>query len=257
MRARAATADDYDHFARLVAELMISEPPPPREWWERFHGNGLFLEESGVPIAYAHGYTLGRELAYVLHVAVDRGMRNRGVGGTLMNALASKLRESGCTEWCLNVVASNAPAIALYRKLGMDVAYTTELLELPWASLEQLPHESVVVDELRSEDDADVEKDFNLPQGRLATSRQMPGRVLKRTDGGLIVFDPAFPGAPHFRARTPGIARALLEAVRAHRGPEHERLRLHVENDPALLSALRGAGAELVTSLLHLRGPMP
>jgi len=256
MRARPATAGDYDEFGRFFAELSPSDPPPPREWWDRFHGNALFLEDEGALVAYGHGYPLGEKLAYVLYVVVAPQVRNRRVGRLLMSALAEQLRAAGCTEWSLNVVSSNEPAIALYRRLGMDVAHTTELLTVPWTAIASLPREDLAVEELRSEDDAEIERAFGLTAGRLTTSRQMPGRVYKRTSGGFMVFDPTFPIAAHFRARNPAIARALLEAVRDRCTPAQTDVRVNVE-DSALLAAFRAAGAEVLKTLLHLRGPLP
>lgn len=52
--------------------------------------------------------------AEILNIAVDPVWRRRGVGSALLNAVADRARG----EIFLEVAEPNAPAIALYRKLG-------------------------------------------------------------------------------------------------------------------------------------------
>ncbi len=254
MRARAARTDDYAHYARLVAQLG-PDSAAPREWWERFHTNALFLEESDAPIAYGLGYSLGGQLGYVLHVATELSVRGRGVGRALMNALAEKLTRDGCSEWSLNVFADNAPAIRLYEKCGLKFAYGSELLEFPWSGLGRLPHEPRLVAELRQEDDERVEAAFDLPRGRITTGRTVPGRVRRHTSDGVIVFEPSTAMVPLIRARTPSAARALLETIAPAQCAG--AVRVHVEAQPDLVRALCAAGATKLRSLVHLRGSLP
>lgn len=54
----------------------------------------------------------------------DRTKRNRGFGGKLVNALLAWAAEKGATEAYLQVVATNDPAVRLYRRLGFTDAYT-------------------------------------------------------------------------------------------------------------------------------------
>ena len=58
------------------------------------------------------------ENADILNVAVLPAARRRGIAEALMTALESRLSERGAERITLEVRASNAPAIALYRKLG-------------------------------------------------------------------------------------------------------------------------------------------
>jgi len=257
MRVRPATSDDYDQFTRFFAEFGLPDPTPTRDWWERSLPNAIFLEDGDQLIAYGLAYTLGHDLGYVMHVVVDPGVRNRGVGRVLMGALREKLREAGCTSWNLNVLVDNAAAIALYRRSGMEIAYATESLLLAWADVAALPQDpSISAELLLPERDAEVERAFGLPAGRLTTARAVPGRVVVHTQGGVTVFDPAFPGSPIFRAKSVQAARALLEALRPHRRIEDESLRIAVEDDAALVSALQAAGAKPVRSLLNMRGAL-
>jgi ribosomal protein S18 acetylase RimI-like enzyme len=49
--------------------------------------------------------------------------RRRGVGRRLVTSMLAWARDEGATDGYLQVVATNAPAIALYRQLGFDEAY--------------------------------------------------------------------------------------------------------------------------------------
>lgn len=68
-------------------------------------------------IGYALGWRLG-DVLDVISVAVLPAARQQGVGVALMRALMKVGKEEGAESLCLDVRASNAPAIALYTKLG-------------------------------------------------------------------------------------------------------------------------------------------
>lgn len=56
----------------------------------------------------------------MMNVAVHPDFRRRGVGEALVNALVENLKTMGSHCLTLEVRVSNAPAIALYRKLGFS-----------------------------------------------------------------------------------------------------------------------------------------
>lgn len=56
----------------------------------------------------------------MMNVAVHPDFRRRGVGETLILALVEELKEAGSHSLTLEVRASNAPARALYEKLGFS-----------------------------------------------------------------------------------------------------------------------------------------
>lgn len=66
---------------------------------------------------YALGWRVG-DVVDVISVAVLPSARNQGVGEALMRGLMKLARDEEAQSLCLDVRASNAPAIALYRKLG-------------------------------------------------------------------------------------------------------------------------------------------
>ena len=54
----------------------------------------------------------------MMNVAVNPDFRRKGIGEALVGALSDALKALGNTNLTLEVRASNAPAIALYEKLG-------------------------------------------------------------------------------------------------------------------------------------------
>ena len=77
----------------------------------------LVAEENGQVAGYIGSQTCGDE-SDVMNVAVHPDFRRRGIAEALVDALVKELKaiESRCLT--LEVRASNAPAIALYEKLG-------------------------------------------------------------------------------------------------------------------------------------------
>lgn len=67
------------------------------------------------------GY-IGSQISYgeadMMNVAVSPDHRRKGIGEKLILALMEELKARECVSLALEVRASNAPAIALYEKLG-------------------------------------------------------------------------------------------------------------------------------------------
>ena len=76
----------------------------------------VWVEDEQV-LGYVGSQTVFED-ADILNVAVLPTARRRGIAEALMTALESRLSERGAERITLEVRASNAPAIALYRKLG-------------------------------------------------------------------------------------------------------------------------------------------
>ena len=60
--------------------------------------------------------------------------RGSGVGGSLTRRLLDQAREAGAREMVLEVIVENAPAIALYEKLGFARTRELEVLSLAAAT---------------------------------------------------------------------------------------------------------------------------
>lgn len=260
---RDALPEDHATFTRFFAQLGVPDDPVPTpEQWRASCPNAIFAMSGGREVGYALAQVL-ESVGYVFHVVVDEPSRGRGVGRAVMSAIAARLRARGVSEWCLNVKRDNAPAIRLYGRCGMRVAYESTAMRIAWENVARLPLETepAVVRPLAPEDDEAVERAFDLPRGRLASRRAADRVVLIATarDGRIAVaaFDPAFPGAFPFRAERATLARPLLEAMRAHARAEHDFVRVVVEADAPLAFALRDAGAETLVEMFHLRGALP
>ena len=83
------------------------------------YGWSVLAERGGQVCGYACLFSLF-ETAELLNIAVDIPYRRQGVGERLMTALHEKARELGAQRIMLEVRASNAAAIALYRKYGYE-----------------------------------------------------------------------------------------------------------------------------------------
>jgi hypothetical protein len=202
----------------------------------------------------------------VRHVVVDPAMRRAGVGRALMDVIAHRLRERGCSRWCLNVKESNVAARTLYERVGMKNAYESVGFKFPWSAAARLPRASDAVDveRVKPEDDAAIEARFDLPNGMLAGFRATPGQLLfalrergTRAIVGFSRFAPGFPGSFPFRVSRTDLASVLLDTLPSHSHPEHDWLMLTVEDDADLVRAIEATGARTTMRLLHMRGDVP
>ena len=68
------------------------------------------------------GFAISRAVldeAELLTIALDREVRGRGLAAPLLRRHAERVRRAGAASLFLEVAADNAPALALYRGLGM------------------------------------------------------------------------------------------------------------------------------------------
>ena len=79
----------------------------------------LVAEESGQVCGYVGSQTVLGETD-MMNVAVHPDFRRRGIAEALVNALVEALKAKGSHCLTLEVRASNAPARALYEKLGFS-----------------------------------------------------------------------------------------------------------------------------------------
>lgn len=255
---RPARDADYDFYVRLMPELAVGDPPAAPEKWKATQlADTLIAERGGVAVGICWWQQLEGN-GYVRHLIVAPEARRLGVGRALLEDVAWRLRAAGCTTWRLNVKPDNAPAIALYRALGMSREYRSNSLRVDWPVLERLPATTLQATLVEPADDAALEAAFSLPAGQVAHDRRT-GRVLLRVGPPLVgfaAFNPDFPGSFPFRARSSEAARAILEAMRAHSRPGATYAGVVVENDDALAATLRAAGAVLRLEFDHYSGAL-
>lgn len=175
MQVRAARPADYDAFTRFWAQLDLEQPVPSRERWvEQLCPETIFLADGEAFAAYGLAFAFGPR-GDVRQVVVDRAFRRRGVGKLLMAAIAAKLRAAGCTEWRLEVRATNAPARALYRAVGMAPHHTIEIVEIDRAACERFAATRSgrhTICPVAVTDDAVLEANLDLGAGQVARWRR-------------------------------------------------------------------------------------
>lgn len=258
---RRALPDDYPAFSRLFPEMQVDDPIPGLDVWVSVLAPSTWVaDRAGEVLGYCYVQEYV-DTGYVRNVVVSPGARRTGLGRALMQVTADHLKARGKTSWRLNVKSDNQAALALYRRLGMEVKYPTTVLLFPWAALSTLPTGQALVHEVTAARDAVLERQFDIPHGQLASARGSGRWILeaRAKDGssfvGLAVFDPKFPGAFPFRVDDLDALAPLLRAMRQH-VPSDESVNLVVEDDEQLVSRLMGVGASTKFETLHMAGAL-
>jgi ribosomal-protein-alanine N-acetyltransferase len=120
---RPATSADGAALAALE-QVAFSDPWSEASFRELLHSSvafGLVAEVDGS----VAGYLIARVVAgegEVLNLAVAPERRRRGFAGALLGAALERMRSRGAVEAFLEVRASNAAAIELYRGAGFELA---------------------------------------------------------------------------------------------------------------------------------------
>lgn len=116
------------HWPADVYQMMLTALPAATEGCSNQPQRTLLVAaeqhaESGI-LGFAAGATLGSGYAELESVAVAGWARRRGVGEFLCRSIIRWARMLRTTELHLEVRASSSAALALYRKLGFEVAGT-------------------------------------------------------------------------------------------------------------------------------------
>ena len=123
LAVRSLKRRDVD--AVLEIDAQVYPHPWSRELVENeigHRGRHHVVATVGRTIVGHAGLLFAGDEAHVTTVAVDPSMQGQSLGRTLMLDLAHAARAKGCTAMTLEVRASNAAAIALYRRFGMAPA---------------------------------------------------------------------------------------------------------------------------------------
>ncbi len=118
------------------------------------------VESSGVVVGFAVVYKQGR-IAFLDSIAVDEGVRGRGVGGFLLSTLENSLRREGVEVVTLSVKSWNLRALDFYLRRGYVVRGMVMILSAD-------PHR---LDPPHPENHYTVEE---IPAGRLRRLRLRP-----------------------------------------------------------------------------------
>lgn len=262
MVIRPANQGDYPLFARLFPELRVPDPVPSRARFEtEMMATTLIVERDGAGVGVAFFQVL-ETMGYVRTLIAAPEARRTGVGRALMAHLRDPFRAIGCTRWCLNVLRTNGAAIGLYASFGLRRAYLSSMVDVPWKLLDDRPclHAARPIDPA---DDARIEHALDILPGRITDTRRRGPYVYRMIDGpgpgeigAAAIFDPAFPGAYPFKARSPELAIALLHALRPHARPTDDAVSVVIEDQPAIADALVALGATVRLETMHMRAPL-
>ena len=115
VEASLKVSGDDPALRSAIAEIVSSIKP----------SLGLFIKEEveGEPQATAI-CVQDNDLAGILSLEVAKAARQRGIGSEIMTSALRWARISGAKTAWLQVVSTNAPALALYEKFGFTEAYT-------------------------------------------------------------------------------------------------------------------------------------
>jgi GNAT superfamily N-acetyltransferase len=261
VEVRAATIGDYDAYARLFGELGVEDPVPSRARFgaEMVARTLVAVDDTGV-VGYALFEVL-TDTGYIRNIVSDPARRRNGVGAALMEAMRARFVAAGATTWCLNVKPGNVPAIRLYERFGLRLAYRSCSLRLPTGVALPAPAPDLELVPIAPEDDALVERTLGLLRGQLASSRARPSRrvlQLRRAGAivGVAVFSEVIPGAFPFRVVDSALGSALLAHLRPFAPPGAPYLQVGIEDDDALRAAVLALGAHLYLDIVHMRGPI-
>jgi len=260
IRLRPGLPADYSCFERWFPLLESGDPTPsPQRWRDELSGLSTVAESHGQPVGYCFAQVFGRE-GYIRHLVVDPASRRTGAGRCLLRHAVAEMRSAGCSGWRLNVRDDNAPALALYTSLGLEVHHACTSLRFPPSLVDTLPTMPLSEDIVEPDGHqvAVLEKRFELPVGQLdsAWSGGLVLAVLGQGDApfGVATFDRARQGSFPFRAESLHTATALLHALRAHAtGPE---MGIVSEDVEGFTQRLVEAGARVPFRFVHMRGPL-
>jgi ribosomal protein S18 acetylase RimI-like enzyme len=265
MQIRPARLEDYEAFARLFAELGVDDPTPEHDRFERDLMPRMIVATDGTVVLGYALHELLEGVGYIRNLVTAPAARRRGVGRALMQALREIFEADGASSWCLNVMPSNAPAVALYRSCGLEIVYTSRAMRIDMGTTLPPSDESAdfAVGLIEPADDAELEEQFGLIGGQLASAREKKagGRELDLLvftaagrSIGLAVFDPRFPGAFPFRLERPDLLPRILAYVRRRAPPRAHWIQLVVEDDDVLYQRLLELGANTALEFVHMRG---
>lgn len=124
LRLRPATPADIPAIVALEAEGFESR------WSAAIYGEELARPSAWIDLAVAAaddavlGFVCAWQVVdacHLLRIATHPDHRGRGIGRALVERLIERARAAGCSHLELEVASRNAPAIALYQRVGFQV----------------------------------------------------------------------------------------------------------------------------------------
>ncbi len=116
-------AEDVPQVAQLELE-NFSEPWSEAQLYELLERPEycyLVAVEGGIVLGYAGMVVVGEE-GQITNIATAKAARRRGIGTVLLEQLIAEGERRGAGAFSLEVRDSNVPAIALYERMGFQLA---------------------------------------------------------------------------------------------------------------------------------------
>lgn len=270
MQLRALEGDDFDEvyraFLEAFSDYVVPLQPSREQLAEMLTRRGWSPELSVAAIdedrmvAFTLNGVDGR-MAYDSGTGVIPSHRRRGLGRGMIDFLLPRLREAGCSEWILEVIDSNRPAVELYRSNGF--AITRPLQSWTLASEFRGGPEPLVIPNPaplipKGESFHDVVPAWQNSTASILRSRDRYEVFGFLEEGGLIAYGIVYPSngdVPQLAVRRDrrrrGLGRALLHAAAARSGKPLRLINVDAR-DQGIATFLERCGANPLIGQLEM-----
>jgi ribosomal protein S18 acetylase RimI-like enzyme len=212
----------------------------------------------------------GTRCAFDAMTGIVKSYRGQGIAGKMFDAMLPRLKAAGVTQFWLEVLQSNAPAIKAYRRAGFRTVREFDCFQARLEALSPNGHAAGAID-VQAIERADLplyaayldwqpswENSF-AAIGRIPDEVLLLGARYARERAGLLVYYPTLNWIMCLAVDRPyrrrGIASALLRDLKQRLGGSVPLVKMiAVEHaDSGMLRFLKQAGFEGYTALYEMR----
>lgn len=105
----------------MELDQLFFPNPWTREQWSDFHSHALFVWRETEVVGFAlFGLAPGDDTAHLFKILLHPSRRNDGTSVHFWKEIAQELKNRGQEKVYLEVAATNASAVAFYRKVGFS-----------------------------------------------------------------------------------------------------------------------------------------
>lgn len=260
MNVRRATGADEQLLHELWQEFEAEVPDPlaPEPWEDEWAdmrrdiagGTVLIAEDDGGALGYARAEAPRQNAVHVQSVYVRPQARRHGLTRAFLAEIAREARERGAEHVSLDVLTSNAPARAVWHRLGFEelalfMATRVDALETMLAAPAGASFGSIHV---QTDDRDRVVREVDKYRPRIAQAA--PGVVTGPRNGWVSVYDQLLEQEPKLLQR---LAKELSNAVGS------VVVCFAVEQEAVVSYSIydRGSSVDDYSSVPEFDGPLP